>query len=261
MDLLIIGCGRMGGWFARHLKALGHHVTLYDKNVRKAKALSERISVSYTRDPAEERPAGVVIAVPVSGYRDVFKEISEWNFRPRWVLEVSSVKSPVMGLIRRARRKGLNVIMIHPLFGPSTRDLRETVTAHVGPRSRGYERRLIRSLLPGTKIVEVDPLLHDEAMCYGLLLPHILGLAYALTLRDSPRVTRRLMTNSMRHAINLSLISVSESPAFYDPHVFFRSSCKRVYRNFLRNLTSLTVLITRGDVEKSLAVARRGLVR
>lgn len=247
MEILIVGCGRMGSWFAAHLKKSGYRVYLYDKSLKKAKALAERLGCSYLPSLRLSRSPSVLVAVPIANYPEVFEKLTSLDFKPKWVLEIASFKQPIMRVLRYVRNSGIEVVSIHPLFGPETKTLRGTVTAHVEPSRRKKERAIINSILRGTKIIEVDAATHDKVMYFALSLPHLIGLSYAMTLRRAPNITRKLLTNSMRQLIALSMISVKESPTFYNKETFLNKDCLSVYEEFQRNLLSIINAITKGE--------------
>ncbi len=233
MEILIVGCGQMGGWFARHLSDMGHTLELYDVDRRAAESLASEVGGRALGDISESpRGGGVIVAVPVTAARGVLamlgRRADNWSF----VVEIAALKGPLAAEVRRLRRRGVTVVMLHPLFGPRTREVKGAPVAHVEPGDEEGERRVIEQLLPGAEVIRMTLREHDEAVRYSIALTHFIGLtAASLISRSKVRV---LPTNSMNALKRLVEIALSEPDSFYRDVVMNAPSSKRVMRAFLR---------------------------
>jgi prephenate dehydrogenase len=166
------------------------------------------------------------------------------------VVEIAALKGPVASEVRRLRRKGMTVVMLHPLFGPTTRNLKGAKVAHVEPGDEEKERRVIEQLLPGADVIRIGLREHDAAVRYSIALTHFIGLATASLLSRS-RV-RTLPTNSMEILMRLVGIALSEPESFYRDELMRSSSSEKVMRAFLREGERLLKLLRQDSLDKAL---------
>ncbi len=251
MDLLIVGCGLMGGWFARHLSGVIKSLELYDVDLRAAERLASEVGGRVLTDLSESSGArGVIVAVPISAAKEVLRELGaragDWEF----VVEITALKGPVVAEVRRLRRKGTTTVMLHPLFGPRTHEVEGAPVAHVEPGDEEREREVIEQLLPGAEVIRVGVREHDAAVRYSIALTHFIGLAAASLLYRSR--ARALPTNSMKVLNGLIEIALSEPKSFYRDELMRSPPSRRVMRAFLREGERLLGLLGQGSLERAI---------
>jgi len=255
LRLLVVGCGQMGGWFARHLSSLGHSLELYDVDRNAAERLASEVGGRPIGDLRESGGGdGVIVAVPSRAARGALRELGSLPKRYGFVVEISALKGPVAGEVRRLRRKGMTVVMLHPLFGPRTKDLEGTVAVHVEPGDEEAERSVIDRILPGTRVITMGLREHDASVRYSVGLTHFIGLAAALALSRS--AAEPLPTNSMGALMRLVEIALSESDSFYLDEPMRSAASMRVMRAFLRECERTLDLLERGALPSHLRRAR-----
>jgi prephenate dehydrogenase len=241
----------MGGWFARHLSGIGHSLELYDVNRQAAEELASEVGGKAIKDLSESSgDRGVIVAVPISASRGVLRELGSRPGDWRFVVEIAALKGPVASEVRRLRRKGMTVVMLHPLFGPTTRNLEGAKVAHVEPGDEERERMVIEQLLPGADVIRIGLREHDAAVRYSIALTHFIGLATA-SLLSRTRV-RTLPTNSMEILMRLVEIALSEPESFYRDELMRSSSSRKVMRAFLREGERLMKLLRQDSLDKTL---------
>lgn len=237
MKILIVGCGVMGSWFADFFARNGHKLYLYDVNKKSALRLSRKkygaTLSSLSRLPDVD---GVLVSTPVRETGKVISSISRSLKLGNFIIEISSFKKPIWKEIEDARRRGIICLSIHPLFGPGERDLRKTITVHVEPSDPASERRILRKLLRGTRLVRMSLEEHDYAMGIAISLTHLVGLAFGSTLvklgYNAP------LTKSLSAALSLVAISYSEPASFYSGEVMHNEYSMLSYETFLREARS-----------------------
>lgn len=259
MAILIVGCGAMGSFIAHLLKERGFEILLHDKDrgalVKTRRALKARALTSLEGGLTDIE--GAVVAVPIDSAPTVIRGLSRLLSRDAWIMEIASFKSPIQPAIRYARKKGLTCVSAHPLFGPMTNDLAGTRTAHVSPAERDKERRILRMILRGTKIVEVDVERHDEAMGIGISLTHAIGLAAALLLSERDGTAIALSTKSLSLLSGLAAIALTESPSFYTGYTMGNKHATAAYSEFIRFMKRVTSKENRAKPHLIAAKARR----
>ncbi|MGA2783307.1 MAG: prephenate dehydrogenase/arogenate dehydrogenase family protein [Candidatus Bathyarchaeia archaeon] len=184
---VIGGAGRMGNWFARFLKANGYTVILTDENRQAAETLSKRYGFQFLSDQLEaaSKAQVIILATPTKVTSDVLQQIGPTLKPNALIVEISSIKRPIIGTIRKLQNKGIAVLSIHPMFGSGTTTLRGRCILVV-TRTQNYEARRILSIfrMKGAKIIRCTLKKHDALASTILTLPHFINISLIETLKS-----------------------------------------------------------------------------
>ncbi len=183
-EVAIIGAGGMGSWFARFFKSKRYSVTVTDRDRRRARLLASKLRIRYASDNIEAVQGSriVVVAVPPTATASTVREIIPALNRNTLLCEISATKSPVVPVLESAQKRGIKVASIHPMFGPLADGVRGRRVLFVGTGRNGRVCQLVKGLFPGARVIPVDGSTHDAKMALILGLPHVLNMAFALTL-------------------------------------------------------------------------------
>jgi len=176
--------GRMGRWFTNYFLSQGHSVVLYDrrrgemqrgneKNVTVAKTLREAVSTSEL----------VFVSVSLSSMKQVLHECEKILRSGGNLVEITSLKLFIVKDLERLSSKGVTVVSVHPMFGPSTRSVDGKLLIHIPVREASKEAELARRLVPGAELRSMPAKAHDQVMAYVLGLPYILNTIFIASLR------------------------------------------------------------------------------
>lgn len=211
------GAGRMGRWMDRFLASQGWEVAGIDPRLPEDenRAARERLAGAGPADL-------VVMATPPGRTAAIYRE---WLASPEGVagppravvLDLASIKTPLVEPIRALRAAGARVASIHPMFGPSTVLLRdaEVVICEVGDGARDREAEELAETLfaPTTaRLVRLPLDEHDRVMADLLSLAHAAAIAFALALPEAEHAVR---STTFRALEELSATVVRESPDVY----------------------------------------------
>ena len=175
--VVVGGAGRMGLWLRRFLTAQGYDTASLDpaagdeENERARAAIpSANLIVCSTPPLATAQLYNTWLNAPPSGV----------------VVDISSIKTPLIEPIRALQRAGGKVASIHPMFGPSVVLLRgaDVVICDTGDRDSGLA---VEKLFQATtaRIVHIALDEHDRIMADLLSLAHAAAIAVALALPDA----------------------------------------------------------------------------
>jgi len=251
----IIGCGAMGSWFAMRLAERGAELALLDKDQGRATSLAQRVGgkiIKSLGQIAYDQP--VLLALPVEAARGVLHTLVTRTRGGLRIVEITSFKGPLRGEIKLARRKGHVVASIHPLFGPGQRGDEGTVTVHV-ERATEDEDRLIKALLPGTRVVYMDLREHDDAMLVALSLTHFVGLSAAHILASKRRVKDQ--TPSLRTLLALISITLSEPDSFYEGHAMTSREAIALFKKYRDSVDEVIKVLERRRPRRFVYTIRR----
>ena len=202
--VVVGGAGRMGRWLTKFLAAQGFDVGILDL------AASDREnSWSINALPSADL---VICATPPAATAELYRE---WAARPPagLVVDIASIKTPLIEPIRALRSAGARVASIHPMFGPSVVLLREAdvVICETGDAEAAEEAQLLfRSTT--ARMVRMPIEEHDRVMADVLSLAHATAIAFACALPESEHPVRSTTFQALEA---LAAAVVRESPEVY----------------------------------------------
>jgi chorismate mutase/prephenate dehydrogenase len=202
--VVVGGEGRMGRWFTRFLADQGYSVG----------------SLDPSGDPAETAwaegalPAAdlIVCSTPPAATAALYRA---WTTAPPRgvVVDIASIKTPLIGPIRQLQDAGARVASIHPMFGPSVVLLRDcdVVICDTGDASA---TDAVAQLFTSTtaRLIHLPLDEHDRLMADVLTLAHATAIAFALALPDAAVPVRSTTLGALAA---LSAAVVRESPDVY----------------------------------------------
>jgi prephenate dehydrogenase len=184
---VIGGSGRMGAWFANFLAADKYRVMICDKNEPAARKFAKKHGFKFVKSEthAAEVSDIIVLATPTHVTNILLKKIASHMPRTTLLVEISSIKEPVMRNIETLTRHGTQILSIHPMFGPGAKNLtNKAVIVAQEPRESQLAKRLLSALRKnGAKIIECDLGKHDRIVAATLVLSHFMNFAFIETLK------------------------------------------------------------------------------
>ncbi|MEM7479844.1 MAG: bifunctional chorismate mutase/prephenate dehydrogenase [Acidobacteriota bacterium] len=202
--VLVGGAGRMGRWMSRFLQAQGFATWAIDPAAHAEEdargrellpladlvvcAAPPRVAVEWYRQWTEEPPRGLVV-------------------------DIASIKTPLIEPIRRLQQAGARVASLHPMFGPSRTLLRgaDVVICDTGDEEATDQ---VSALFAPTTAHRVRLPLdeHDRLMGDLLSLSHAAAIAFALAL---PEDDHPVKSTTFQAFEALASEVVRESPEVY----------------------------------------------
>ncbi len=204
--VVVGGAGRMGRWLDRFLAAQGYRTHVLDPAPHPG-----------GDDPAAARRALpdadlVVCCTPPMATVSLY---DAWVEAPPSgvIVDIASIKTPLVEPIRRLQRAGGRVASIHPMFGPSIALLRDAdvVVCDTGDHDAGAA---VEALFEPTeaRLVRLPLEEHDRLMADLLSLAHVSAIAFALA---CPQDEHPVRSTTFRALESLAATVVRESPDVY----------------------------------------------
>ncbi|MEM2890428.1 MAG: prephenate dehydrogenase/arogenate dehydrogenase family protein [Candidatus Hadarchaeum sp.] len=256
MKTAIIGAGEMGRWLAKFSKRLGE-IIVSDVNRSKARKLAAELKAKTA--PARKAAAEadmIFIAVPISATPKVLMEVAEEAKSGALITDVASVKLEVVKAMERIK-KDVELVSIHPLFGPGASSLKNkdmvVVPVRPGKRYQKLKEFFIRS---GARIIEMDAELHDRTMAVVQCLSHFVLLSYIRALRslNGGKVSRRMRTPMFSALVELAKAASAGRPELYLEIQQQNKYSKLVRQSTIEAFHSLNALLAKGDLKAVRAV-------
>jgi prephenate dehydrogenase len=178
MDVLVVGAGAMGTWFAR---TVDEPVAFYDHDVAAAEAAAAAVDGRVVTADGENAFDLVCLAVPIDALEPAAREHAD---RAREaVVDVTGVMEravSILGTVAPERER----VSLHPLFAPANAPGRIAVVPDApGPTTEWLEGRLIEA---GNEPFETTAAEHDRAMETVQTSAHAAILAYGIAADDVP---------------------------------------------------------------------------
>lgn len=202
--VVVGGAGRMGRWLCRFLTAQGFDTGALDP----AGSADENEWAARALPTAEL----VICSTPPAATATLY---AAWSRTPPAgvVVDISSIKTPLLVPIRELQLAGGRVASIHPMFGPSTILLRDAdvVICDTGDReATSVVEDLFRSTTAHVVPLPLDD--HDRVMADLLSLAHATAIAFSLALPETEHPVRSTTFHALE---SLAAAVVRESPDVY----------------------------------------------
>ena len=253
--LLVGGAGRMGRLLARAFAAAGHAVSVHDPGRRLPGFPAVSLETAADAD-------AVVVCVSLEATPAVLDAVLA--LRPRGlVLDVASVKGPLLPAYARARRQGLAVASAHPMFGPGVRSLQgqNLIVCDAGvPAATRAAHRLFSG--HGLKVAEMPLDAHDAWIARTLGLAHLLSLlAGSVLARQGVRVGSLdgLASTSFRNLCFLAAPILHQAPDLTLPIQARNPATPALFDLLAGELATWRALVAANDLaafERKVAEAR-----
>ena len=202
--VVVGGSGRMGRWLRRFLSEQGFETGALDP----AAAADEN---AWARQ-ALPTAAMVLCATPPAATAELYVR---WSASPPAgvVVDIASIKTPLLEPIRELQRAGGHVASIHPMFGPATWLLRDADVVLCDTGDAAATAAVERLFQPTTaRLVRVPLADHDRIMADLLSLAHATAIAFALALPETGHPVRSTTFQALEA---LAAAVVRESPDVY----------------------------------------------
>jgi prephenate dehydrogenase len=240
---IVGGYGEMGRWFERFLVEREIDVALVGRS-------SKAHYADYDL---------VVIAVPVDVTCDVIAEVAP-QMKPGAVLfDITSVKKDPVKQMLISAPPGVELLSVHPLFGPSMPDM-EGQTVIVTPVRGERGCRFLISLFEnaGAHIEELSADEHDHVMSVIQGLTHFGYIATGATLealRFDVKHSRRFMSPVYEILIDFVGRILGQNPALYAS--IQMNADRSVREAFLTQCAALVEIINANDSAAFIATMKR----
>jgi len=182
MEMLVVGAGAMGRWFARTVDA---DAAFADADPATADAAAAAVGGRAVPLDADERFDAVCVAVPISAAEAAIAEHA--GRATRAVFDVTGVMAgPVAAMAEHA--PDAERASLHPMFAPESAPGNVAVVRDApGPVTDAVLEDLATA---GNEVYETTPAEHDEAMESVQASAHAAVLAFALADDDVPEGLR-----------------------------------------------------------------------
>ncbi len=213
MRVAVLGSsGGMGSLLAKYFISKGYSVVGFDPSKRRK--LVRGLKLERSNQSAAKGTKIVVLAPPIDLTVLVVEEVLPYLERGTTLVEISSVKLEILPrLLQLTRERGIRLLSIHPLFGPSLRRIAGMKMA-VLTTEKLESLRLAKRIFPDARLIPMEPQSHDREVALVLSLTHLVGMAFAAVIGKKKGIKR---FKELASPASLLQLTVAESILAQDP--------------------------------------------
>ncbi|HEX9678469.1 prephenate dehydrogenase/arogenate dehydrogenase family protein [Nitrososphaera sp.] len=176
MQFAIIGAaGKMGSWFAGYFARKGFTVSAFDV---KPFAIAGSNRAPSLRECVRDADF-VLVCVPMQKTTELIRKCAKEMKKGSRLAEISSVKSATFPVLKKVR-KDLQVLCVHPMFGPGADGTKNLKMLLVPVRDKADEQAAAEQAFSGMSISAIaDARTHDKSIAVVLGLTYFVNIAFA----------------------------------------------------------------------------------
>jgi len=261
---IIGGYGGMGMLFARLFLDEGCSVIVTDPTESKGLKAEKELNVKYIKDNCEAAKASdvVIVTVPIDYTIKTIKEVAPCVKEGALLTDFTSVKEEPCRAMAEFSREGVEVIGMHPMFGPKTQGLEGQVVVLTPVRpaygASGDEYKWMPWLLSflnkhDAKIIESTPEEHDKVISVVQGLTHFTYISVGKTLKDIDfDIKKSRKFASPIYELMLDMIGriIGQDPHLYASIQMTNPRVLKVHEAFFRSAKELSDAVKNKDHEK-----------
>ncbi|MBM3897157.1 MAG: prephenate dehydrogenase/arogenate dehydrogenase family protein [Thaumarchaeota archaeon] len=246
---VIGGTGRMGRWFARYFIANKHDVGIFGRDSKKTTRIAEEIGAkSFTSLEACSKNSNVlIIAVPIYAITKHIEQIAPKLKKDVTLIEITSIKEGVITVLRKI--KNVNIISIHPLFGPGASIKAVNRYAMVPVLNPIREGLAFKRLFPKSEVIVVEAEEHDMAMAKVLSLTHLMNALFLKTVGGNTDDLSKLSGTTFGIQLALAMGVMHDEPNQLASLQVQNKHFKEVLRDMIKTTKEWQNLIEAGEQE------------
>ena len=192
--VIVGGYGKLGGLFARYLRASGYPISILD---REDWAVAESILADADV---------VLVSVPINLTLETIERLKPYLTENMLLADLTSVKREPLAKMLEIHSGA--VLGLHPMFGPDIASMAKQVVVRCDGRfPERYEWLLEQIQIWGAKVYQTDATEHDHNMTYIQALRHFSTFANGLHLSKQPvNLANLLSLSSPIYRLELAMI-------------------------------------------------------
>jgi len=253
---LVGGYGKMGVWILEFLHGQGlldkMSVVITGPRKEPGEKVARRFGCSYSSDNlTAARSRYVVICTPIKIAPSIICQIGPLMEKGSVLMDICSVKTEVCSVADKSLPPAVEYVSVHPMFGPSVKNLEGQVVIIIPVRGDNFAPRL-QAFLERSKArtIVTTSEMHDYALAVVQSLTHFAYLAVGTTLKDLDfdiRDSRAL--SSPVYELMLDMIGriLSGDPGMYGEIQMSNPYSAKVEELFLANAQRLKAAVDARD--------------
>jgi chorismate mutase/prephenate dehydratase len=238
-----IGTGDMSIWFAKRLKSEGYRTLLTGRTSDlKPEDMIPQVEV-------------VVICVPISATAAAVKQYGPLLKDGQALIIMAGVAENALDEALENTRQGVEVMLVHNLWGPQTKNMKDKNATVVRTKRSGLLCSEFEAFLykHGALINQDGPSQHDLLMGVGQKLPTTVSVALAMTLKENEIPQDEIGTHSTLTSLYgiLAMARIhTQNPRTYAEIMATTGDGRKIVKSFAENLIKLMDMSNNGKIDE-----------
>jgi len=242
-----IGTGDMSIWFAKRLESEGYRSLLTGRSSDlKPEDMIPQVDV-------------VAICVPISATAAAVKQYGPLLKDGQALIILAGVAENALDTALENTRQGVEVMLVHNLWGPHTKNMKDKNATVVRTKRSGLLCSEFEGFLykHGALINQDGPSQHDLLMGVGQKLPTTVSVALAMTLKENEIPQDEIGTHSTLTSLYgiLAMARIhTQNPRTYAEIMATTGDGRKIVKSFAENLIKLMDMSNEGKIDLLCAV-------
>ena len=238
-----IGTGDMSKWFAKRLESEGYRTLLTGRTSDlKSEEMIPQVEV-------------VVICVPISATAAAVKQYGPLLKDGQALIIMAGVAENALDKALENTRQGVEVMLVHNLWGPQTKNMKDKNATVVRTKRSGLLCSEFEGFLykHGALINQDGPSQHDLLMGVGQKLPTTVSVALAMTLKENEIPQDEIGTHSTLTSLYgiLAMARIhTQNPRTYAEIMATTGDGRKIVKSFAENLIKLMEMSNDGKIDE-----------
>ncbi len=238
-----IGTGDMSKWFAKRLESEGYRTLLTGRTSDlKSEDMIPQVEV-------------VVICVPISATAAAVKQYGPLLKDGQALIIMAGVAENALDKALENTRQGVEVMLVHNLWGPQTKNMKDKNATVVRTKRSGLLCSEFEGFLykHGALINQDGPSQHDLLMGVGQKLPTTVSVALAMTLKENEIPQDEIGTHSTLTSLYgiLAMARIhTQNPRTYAEIMATTGDGRKIVKSFAENLIKLMDMSNDGKIDE-----------
>ena len=238
-----IGTGDMSKWFAKRLESEGYRTLLTGRTSDlKSEDMIPQVEV-------------VVICVPISATAAAVKQYGPLLKDGQALIIMAGVAENALDKALENTRQGVEVMLVHNLWGPQTKNMKDKNATVVRTKRSGLLCSEFEGFLykHGALINQDGPSQHDLLMGVGQKLPTTVSVALAMTLKENEIPQDEIGTHSTLTSLYgiLAMARIhTQNPRTYAEIMATTGDGRKIVKSFAENLIKLMEMSNDGKIDE-----------
>jgi prephenate dehydrogenase len=256
LKIAVIGGTRgLGEWIARFLKSKGFDITVTGRDEIAGERVSKKLGIDYTSSntSAASQADVVIVSVPIDVTLSAIKEVAPVMKKGSLIMDVTSVKEEPSRIMQEYVPYGVEVLPIHPMFGPRIRSLDGQVIV-VTPTNKGRWYNKVYNFFEreNARIIVTTPEIHDQMMSVVQGLTHLAYISIAATIEKLDvdiKESRNFASPIYDLMVDMIARIVAQNPYLYYSIQTHNKYTKKTHETFISIYKELNEMISSGNEE------------
>jgi prephenate dehydrogenase len=254
MKIAIIGGGgKMGQWLCRRLVCENKDIIVSDHDEKKLGAIHRLCRVPTTKNNSEAAGQAdiIILAVPVSGFEAVVREIAPVVRQGQVVMDVTSLKAGPVEIMHKYITAG-TVLGTHPLFGPNVSGMegQNFILTPTNKPENAFAAKVAKFLKAHGAVVKImTPQAHDDLLAVVQGLSHFVAIISADALAHFGPVgeMKEAATTTFKIFLNYIESVIGDDPELYSMIQMQHPRMPEIYRTLAASLEKWGNMVKQKD--------------